>query len=391
MQTAERYNAIVEKMLDYVENNRTDQAAGVMRVPVETYTDPALWAREMELIFKRLPIMVAVSGEIPEPGDYKAMDILGKPLLVTRLADRSVRVMLNVCTHRGALLAEDGTGHRERFTCPYHAWTYGNDGALQRIAGEKSFGEVDKCAHALTQLPCYERAGLVFAVLTPGLEVDFASYLGGMIEDIERLRFEDWHYSGSREIRGANWKVAYDGYLEGYHFAAAHKETIFPRSYSNIMQFDAHGPHLFIGFPQKTIAKLREVPRAELWMHENDGYDFIRLLFPNVSIFVAPELTQIAQLIPGPTVAENRTVLYFLHRKAPANAEEDGRNQQMIDWLKGVVDSEDYRLGLTVQRGLESGALGHVVFGKNERGNQFFHKWIDYCLADDPGLPKPIL
>src|SRR5690606_40274189 len=58
-------------------------------------------------------------------------------------------------------------------------------------------------------------------------------FLGGMLPDLERLNIKDWHFCGSREIHGANWKVAYDGYLEGYHFAAAHPETIHQRTYSN--------------------------------------------------------------------------------------------------------------------------------------------------------------
>jgi phenylpropionate dioxygenase-like ring-hydroxylating dioxygenase large terminal subunit len=228
-------------------------------------------------------------------------------------------------------------------------------------------------------------------VLTPGLDVDFEDFLGGMIEDVGSKGFDRWHYCGQREIFGANWKVAYDGYLEGYHFASAHPETIFPRTYSNIMHFEAYGPHLRIGFPQKTIAKLREVPRQDLWQHENDGYDFIRTFFPNVSIFVAPEITQIAQLIPGPTPAENRTVLYFISREAPRDEEGVAANEQMMDWLQSVVDREDYQLGLQVQRGLESGAHRELLFGRNERGNQHFHNWVNYYLADDPGASKPEL
>jgi phenylpropionate dioxygenase-like ring-hydroxylating dioxygenase large terminal subunit len=391
MGTAERYNRIVTTMLDYVDKTNTDQAETVMSVPVGAYTDRAQWEREMALIYKRLPILVGLTHELPKAGDYQATQILDKPLLITRQKDGSVRVMLNVCGHRGALLAADGCGNRSRFSCPYHSWTYANDGKLLGVSGERTFGDVDKSSRALTQLPCYERGGLIFAVLTPGLEVDFAQYLGGMIEDIAELDFANWHYSGKRAIHGANWKIAYDGYLEGYHFESAHPETINARTYSNIMEFDAHGPHLFIAFPQRSISKLREIPQDELWRHENDGFDFIRLLFPNVSIFVAPELTQIAQLIPGPTPSQNTTILYFLHRKAPADAEEAAQNEQMIDWIKGVVDAEDYQLGLKVQRGLESGAFKEVLFGRNERGNQFFHNWVNYYLADDPNHPVPIL
>lgn len=392
MGTHERHNEIAARMIEHVASKFTDQAAATLEVPASAYTDDAQWRREMDLIFLRVPVMVGVSHEIPEPGDYKACEFLGRPLLITRQDDGSVRVMLNVCTHRGMVLTPDGTGNRKRFVCKYHAWSFGHDGELQRVAGENTFGSVDKCSRGLTQLPCRERGGLIFAVLTPGVEIDFDAWLGGMIEDIEEVNFPAWHFSGTREITGANWKVAYDGYLEGYHFASAHTETIYPRTYSNIMHFDAYGPHLLIGFPQRgIIEKLKDVPPEDYWQQETVGYDFIRLLFPNVSIFVAPEMTQVAQLIPGPTVDRNITVMYYFHRKAPASAEETAANETMIDWLKGVVQEEDYDLGLQVQRGLQSGAIGSVVFGRNERGNQYVHRWVEWFLADDPALPKPTL
>lgn len=391
MDIKQQYNQLVEHMLDYVETNRTDQAESTMEVPANVYLDTDIWDREMELIFKRLPQMVALSVELPKPGDYKAMELQGKPLLITRLADGSVRAMLNVCSHRAMLVAQEGLGHRKLFTCPYHGWTYSADGHLRAVAGEDKFGTVDKSCHGLTQLPVHERGGLIFAVLTPGLQIDFDAYLGGMIEDIERLNFQDWYFCGTREIFGANWKVAYDGYLEGYHFATAHPQTIHPRSFSNVMHFEAYGPHVLVGFPQRSIAKLREVPRDELWSHENDGYDVIRLLFPNISIFVAPEITQIAQLIPGPTADKNRTILYFLHRNVDVDEAEKAKLETMMNWLQEVVDKEDYQVGLKVQKGLESGAHQYLIFGKNERANQFFHKCVAYYLADDPTLPKPVL
>ena len=383
-QQQEIHNRIAVRLLDHIKSRSTDQAEGIRRVPSASYTDPQQYQREMELIFKRLPILAGLSGEIAEPGQYKALDLLGTPLLLTRLKDGSVRAMLNVCAHRAMKLAE-GSGKCDKFACPYHAWLYGNDGSLIRIAGQDTYGDVDKATMGLTQLPVYERAGLIFVVLTPGLEVDFAGFLGGMIEDIEQLGFADWHYCGNREIFGANWKVAYDGYLEGYHFAAAHPQTIHQRTFSNMMAFHFYGPHQLIGFAQKDMqAKLGAVDPEQLYLHENHGYDFVRTLFPNVSIFVAPEITQVAQLIPGPTVGENRTVLHFVHRQAPQNEEQRQANETMMDWLKQVVDTEDYSLGLKIQSGLASGAHEHVTFGRNEVGNQEFHRWIDHYLSQVP-------
>ncbi|MNU07019.1 hypothetical protein D3C72_2524300 [compost metagenome] len=53
------------------------------------------------------------------------------------------------------------------------------------------------------------------------------------------------------------------------------------------------------------------------------------------------------------------------------------------------MQEEDYDLGLEIQKGLASGAHEHVTFGRNEPGNQYFHKWVDYYLSADPGAPLP--
>lgn len=380
------------KMLEFVETGTTDSADAPMEVPASAYLDPEHFAREMDRIFHRLPILAALSAELPNPGDYKAFDLMGKPVLITRRKDGTVGAMLNVCAHRGMILAPEGTGNARRFTCPYHAWTYGNDGKLLGVSDAHKFGPVCKEERGLTQLSCVEAGGVIWVVMTPGVPIDIESHLGGMLADLEAYELDKWHFCGVRQIKGANWKIAYDGYLEGYHFAAAHPETIHPRTFSNIMHFTAHGPHMRVGFPQVGIKEsLGAMPRDTWGENENHGYDFVRTIFPNVSIFFAPEITQVAQLMPGPTPEENTTNLLFIRREPPRDAEDGAAIEGMMDWLSGVVDREDYGLGLKVQKGLSSGALQSVIFGRNERGNQHFHRYVDYYVSDDPAKVPPEL
>lgn len=380
------------KMLEFVETGTTDSADAPMEVPASSYLDPEHFAREMDRIFHRLPILAALSAELPNPGDYKAFDLMGKPVLITRKKDGTVGAMLNVCAHRGMILAPEGTGNARRFTCPYHAWTFGNDGKLLGVSDAHKFGQVCKEERGLTQLSCVEAGGVIWVVMTPGVAIDIESHLGGMLADLQAYELDKWHFCGARQIKGANWKIAYDGYLEGYHFAAAHPETIHPRTFSNIMHFTAHGPHMRVGFPQVGIKEaLGAMPRHTWGQNENRGYDFVRTIFPNVSIFFAPEITQVAQLMPGPTPEENTTNLLFIRREPPRDAEDAAAIEGMMDWLSGVVDREDYGLGLKVQKGLSSGALQSVIFGRNERGNQHFHRYVDYYVSDDPAKVPPEL
>ncbi|MFA7440619.1 MAG: SRPBCC family protein [Sphingomonadaceae bacterium] len=341
-------------------------------------------------------MLAALSVELPRPGDYKALELMGKPILITRRSDGSVAAMLNVCTHRGMILKPEGHGHGNRFSCPYHAWTFANDGKLLAVAEAQKFGAVCKEERGLRRLPCAEAGGIIWVQMTPdddgNNEIDIRPHLGGMLDDLNSYGLDKWHFCGSRRIHGANWKIAYDGYLEGYHFAAAHPNTIHPRTFSNIMHFAAYGPHMRVGYPQVSIKeRLSALPRETWGEHENEGFDFVRTIFPNVSIFFAPEITQIAQLIPGPTPDKNTTNLLFIRRDPPKDADDAQAIENMMDWLRDVVQKEDYGLGLEVQRGLESGALPSVIFGRNERGNQYFHKYVDYYLSNASDKTPPTL
>jgi phenylpropionate dioxygenase-like ring-hydroxylating dioxygenase large terminal subunit len=382
---------VAATMLEYVERGGTFQGKSVTTVPTTHYTDPARWLSEVELIFKRVPLMLALSAELPKPGDYKAMEAMGLPLLITRDKTGAVHVLLNVCAHRGAPVAAVGHGHCARFSCAYHGWSYGSDGRLLAVTGAATFGDFDKSQRGLRELPSRERAGMIFAVLTPGAPLDIDGYYGELLEDFEAAGLAGWSFLGSRVIEGANWKIAFDGYLEGYHFATLHPASIATRTHSNITHYEAFGPHLRIGFPQRSIGELREVPREQWGHRENAGFDFVRILFPNVSVFLAPELAQIAQLFPGPTPDKNRTVLLYARKTPPQDDADRAGIERMIDFLRDVTHDEDYVLGGRIQKGIESGAHDTLVFGKNERGNQFFHETVEWYLRNDPHAPKPVL
>ena len=390
MNRIERVGDVAEKMLDYVENKGTFMTDKTLSVPTRSYTDPDQWRAEIELIFKRVPLMLAFTAELPKPGDYKTMSVMDLPVLINRDKEGKVRAFLNVCSHRGAPVASGEHGNCARFPCKYHGWTFAQDGRLIGVAEAASFGEVDKAGRGLRELPCEEQAGMIFVCLTPNAPLDLDNYFRGFLQDFEALDFDKWTYMGSRVIEGANWKIAFDGYLEGYHFASLHPETIAPRTPSNCMHYEGFGPNIRIGFPQRRISEaLRPLPREEWGKQENNGFDFVRIFFPNVSAFVAPEITQIAQLFPGPTPDKNRTVLNYLRRE-PIRDEEDRANvEAAMNFFRDVTYTEDYLIGLEIQKGLETGAHDELVFGRNERGNQYFHEWLDWYLQDDADLPQP--
>jgi phenylpropionate dioxygenase-like ring-hydroxylating dioxygenase large terminal subunit len=112
-----------------------NQAAGLFRVNRQVFTDPQILNLEKERIFGRIWIYAGHESEIPRPGDFRSRRVAGRPVILARGDDGIVRVLLNTCTHRGALVCREQVGNARTFQCPYHAWTYNTRGELIGVPG----------------------------------------------------------------------------------------------------------------------------------------------------------------------------------------------------------------------------------------------------------------
>ncbi len=376
------WDDLAARLLDHLDGGTTDSADSVRAVAVSDYLDEIRWANEVDRIFRRSPVVVALTAHLPAPGAYRSIDLAGIPVLTVRQSDGGVKAFINACRHRGAQVMAHGCGTARRFTCPYHAWTYNNEGSLVGVSGRSTFGEVDTGARGLTELPCEERAGMVFAVLDPAATLDIDGWLGGYDHVLESLGLDTVELMDEREIIGPNWKVAYDGYVDGYHLDILHKDTLGKDVMGNIMTVDAWGPHQRVAFARRNLHELRDVPRDE-WKASNH-MGLVHTVFPHVSVAGNGGTgMMVSQLIPGPTPDRSRTIQTHV---IVAGADDEQRKQTMLraDFLEYVVTEEDYKTGLGIQAGLASGANTEFLFGRNEPGNQRFHEWVDRLLTDEP-------
>src|SRR5919201_1975039 len=93
---------VMARLVEHYKNKSTDQVPDQWREPVHAYRDPELWAREIRSVHRKVPLPLAMSAELPEPGTHKAIDVAGTPVLITRDATGTVHAMLNICRHRGS-------------------------------------------------------------------------------------------------------------------------------------------------------------------------------------------------------------------------------------------------------------------------------------------------
>jgi phenylpropionate dioxygenase-like ring-hydroxylating dioxygenase large terminal subunit len=388
-EAAKGREALIEmarRNIEHAKRGSIDQAPAVHRVPARHYFDPERAAAEVERIFRRLPLVLGFSCELPEPGAYKALEAAGVPVLLTRARDGGARAFLNVCSHRGAIVVPEGRGSARRFTCPYHGWTYDAEGSLVGIASRSDFGELDTRCLGLAPLPAAERAGLVFAVLRPGAPLDLDAFLCGYGEVLEHLGLERCHLVGRQTVAGPNWKVAYDGYLDFYHLPVLHRNSFGPRM-PNRALYDAWGPHQRASMPNPALVRLESAPEEE-WDVEA-LISGVWTVFPHVSIadfYAGVKIYMVSQLFPGATPDESLTVQSFLAVAEPDESQRAAIAETMR-FLEHVVRDEDYFTGLRIQRALKTGAIRDVLFGRNEGGGQRFHRFVDAVLAsEDAGL-----
>ena len=367
---------LTRRVFSLWQDNTTDLAPDVMRQSVDAYLDQPRFEYEVERIFKHLPLALAISSELPDPDTFKAMDVMGVPVLLTRGADGAARAFLNVCRHRGSPLCEPGSGSAQRLTCPYHAWSYDTAGDLVGMFGAHTFGDVDRDHLALTPLACAEKAGFVFACLTPGATFDIDTFLGDFAPYVTALELDQWHIFEQRTLDGPGWKVAWDGYLEGYHQERLHPKTVGLNTIGNLMAHDTWGPHQRIVFGRKSLPKLVDQPEEEWDLDEH--IRLIHSIFPNVSISgILGDYCLLSQLFPGPTVDTSLTIQTVLCRHEPTTEEEQKVAEQFSALVLQAVRDEDYWVGFQIQNALKSGATSEVLFGRNEPSLQHYHHAVE--------------
>ena len=212
---------------------RHDIARGM--IPAHVYSDPDVFELERERLFGRAWVFLAHESEVPSPGDYVVRRIVDDSFIVVRDEAGVVRVHFNMCLHRGMQVCRAELGNASHFRCPYHGWSYRNDG---RLAGlpfhQDAYGGDDglrRDEHHLLPAPRVDTIdGMVFASLAadgPSLGEhlgDFAFYLG----------FYTRQSAAGLELRGpqrwrvrANWKIGCENFVgDMYHTPHTHRSVV---------------------------------------------------------------------------------------------------------------------------------------------------------------------
>jgi p-cumate 2,3-dioxygenase alpha subunit len=145
---------------------------GVFRVHRSAMTSHEVLQTEQERVFNKCWLYLCHESEVENPGDYRRRNVAGRPLFFVRGSDGKLRVFLNTCTHRGALICRHDQGHADVLQCFYHAWTFNNQGDLVGVPDEAGYGNCfNRAEMGLKSPPRVDNyRGFVFVSFNPDVE-----------------------------------------------------------------------------------------------------------------------------------------------------------------------------------------------------------------------------
>jgi Rieske 2Fe-2S family protein len=187
------------------------------------YVSEEIFRADMEYIFRRHWIFVAVAPQVPEPGDYITVDVDADSVLIVRDDDMELRAFHNVCRHRGSRLCTEHQGSLGNIVCPYHQWTYNLDGKLIHAdhMGETFLRE----QHSLKKVHLRNLEGLIFICLADEPPEDFDEMEARMRPYLAPHALKDCKVAAQIEIiEEGNWKIMMENNRECYHCATNHPE-----------------------------------------------------------------------------------------------------------------------------------------------------------------------
>ncbi|MGI8721931.1 MAG: Rieske 2Fe-2S domain-containing protein [Geodermatophilaceae bacterium] len=204
-------------------------------IPAHIYNDRDIFELEKERVFGRAWLFVAHESEIATPGDYVVRRLLEDSFIVTRDESGVIRAHFNMCLHRGMQICRAEMGNASHFRCPYHGWSYRNDGRIVGLpfhqdayGGEAGFKRKGQRLLPAPRLDSLN--GLIFISLDPEAPPlreylgDFAFYLDYYTKQspsgIELRGPQRWRVK-------ANWKIGAENFAgDMYHTPQTHTSVV---------------------------------------------------------------------------------------------------------------------------------------------------------------------
>ncbi len=352
-------------------------------LPGWSYHSAAFLELEKEHVFRNHWQIVGHVSDVPEPGDYLTIDVVGERALIVRGKDGEVRAFHNICRHRGSRVVAENQGNcKNALVCPFHGWVYNLDGTLRGAARPHSFPELDKTEFGLVPLELEIWMGLVFIRFRKGPQPSVAELMKPFAAEIGHYNFADMvpSYGIWTQTTPVNWKSVRDVDNEGYHVAMAHPAlqdlygaTYFDEPFVNGVSrsFATYNPHAGRHWSVRNYINIAPEP-VHLPEHLRKAWIYYGM-FPNMVISVMPESVQFYQEFPLSTGETMLRGAIYKHR-------EETREQAAARYLSYRIDretmSEDVQLSVWSNESMLSDAFEGFYLSDLEYGVRTHHNHL---------------
>ncbi len=336
------------------------QPLGGYRLAPPLFFEPEWFEREQRDLFPQHWAFVGFEHDLADPGDYVVAEVGHHPMLVCRSLDGELHALHNVCRHRGIRLCAKA-GNAKALSCPYHAWRYGLNGALEHIPQHREqFPTVALQDWGLLKGRVDTWAGMVFVHVDPSA-ADLADWLGGLATRLARFdanglsELSVQHYE-----MAANWKFFVENHIDWLHLYFLHAKTLkaFDHDRGDIQQ---HGPH-WTSFEVSKPSHAKETAERAEGLIELPGLlpqdrDIgAHLVFPNLALFTSPtSFTSVFVRPLGPEETRIELRVHGMSGSDPAKLESDVFADVMVEdrmaaqELQAAVRSSAYGVGPMAQ------------------------------------------
>ncbi|SFL36896.1 aromatic ring-hydroxylating oxygenase subunit alpha [Geodermatophilus ruber] len=360
-------------------------------LPGRWYTDPELFAREQARVLEATWCCAVRGDDVAEPGAFRRVQVGRESVLVVRGRDGRLRAFLNVCRHRGALLCTEEAGRTRRtLRCPYHAWTYGLDGALVGAPNLRAMTDADRAAHGLVPVALREWLGYAWvcaAADPPSFEGEVVGAVGERLGDPAAIEgYGAERLALGRRIRydvRANWKLVVENFMECYHCATIHPELtgVLPEFARGVATQSAvgHGAEFAPGAAGFTVDGGAGFPALPGVDPGRDRRYFAVTVPPTTFLNLVPDHVILHRMTP---LAVDRTVVECDWLYAPEVVAADADLSRSVE-LFHRVNLQDFAACERCQPGMGSRAYAAGgVLVPVEHHLAGFHDWVRNRLGE---------
>ena len=215
---------------------------GDASISTERYVSADYAAREDALMWPNVWQFAAREEDMPEPGDTVVYEIGDKSFLLIRQPDGEVRAFYNVCLHRGRKLRTE-SGPSIQLRCPFHGFTWRNDGSLKEIPCGWDFGHLGTQDMTLPELKVERWQGFILVTENHALP-SFREWVGPGVEHYDNWRLDECHTAAwVGKVIPANWKVVSEAFMEAWHSVVTHPQILGFTADANT-RYDLYGDHM---------------------------------------------------------------------------------------------------------------------------------------------------